>query len=204
DPSQFEYSGTVTARVFLNGEATGSEDDLLMAYVDDECRGVMYGMYFDPASAYAYQMLIYSNLAEGEQVTFRYYHAATGRTYDCAETLEFRSDMIVADAHQAFAVNLDNAVGIDGSPVQEGISLNVYPNPFRDKLRIDITVQEATQLELSVYDLTGKLMMVLGEQALVPGTFSMEWNAGGLSGGTYILKAVMDTAQIIKRVTLTD
>ncbi|MDF1572861.1 MAG: HYR domain-containing protein [Bacteroidales bacterium] len=204
DPSQYEFSGTVTARVFLNGEAIGSEDDLLMAYVGDECRGVMHGMYFDPASAYAYQMLVYSNLAEGEQVTFRYYQAATGRTYECAETLEFRSDMIVADAHQAFALNLDNAVGIDGSPMEQGIRMNAYPNPFRNNLRIDITVQESTHMQLAVYDLMGKMMFVLGEQDLAPGTFSMEWNAGGLPSGTYVLKAVMDREQIVKRVTLID
>jgi len=204
DPARYEFSGTVTARVFLNGEAIGSEDDLLMAYVGEEFRGAIGGMYFDPANAYAYQMLIYSNLSEGEQVTFRYYHAASGRTYDCAETLAFSSDMIVADAHQAFALNLDNAVGIDGSTLEQGIRMNAYPNPFRNNLRIDITVQEATHMQLAVYDMMGKMMFVLGEQDLAPGTFSMEWKAGGLPSGTYVLKAVMDREQIVKRVTLID
>jgi len=59
-------------------------------------------------------------------------------------------------------------------------------------------------MQIEVYDLMGKKMMVLEEQHLAPGTFSMEWKAGGLPSGTYVLKAVMDTEQIIKRVTLID
>lgn len=204
DPRAYEFSGTVTARVFLDGEAIGSEDDLLMAYVGDEIRGVIPGMYFDPANAYAYQLLIYSNLAEGEELHFKYYHAASDRTYDCIETLAFRSDMIVADARQAFALNLDNAVGIDGVTMEEGLRMHAYPNPFRNNLRIDITVQEATHMRLAVYDLMGKMMMVLEEQDLAPGTFSMEWKASGLPAGTYVLKAEMNTGQMIQRVTLVD
>ncbi|GAG09730.1 unnamed protein product, partial [marine sediment metagenome] len=48
NPHQFEYSGTVTAKVFVDGVLAGGEDDLIMAYVDDQLRGVMGGLYFDP------------------------------------------------------------------------------------------------------------------------------------------------------------
>jgi hypothetical protein len=204
DPTKYEFSGTVTARVYLDGEAIGSEDDLLMAYVGDECRGVIHGKYFDPAESYAYQMLIFSNLAEGEQVAFRYYHAAEDRTYECAETLPFSSDMIVADAYQAFELNLDKSLSVDGQLIDRSARMNAYPNPFRNILRIDIVVPEATDMQLSVYDMMGKKMMILEEKALMPGTFSMEWKAGDLPSRSYILKAVMDEQQIIQRVTLID
>jgi hypothetical protein len=34
DPHRFKFNGSVTTRVFMDGEVTGSENDLVMAYVD--------------------------------------------------------------------------------------------------------------------------------------------------------------------------
>ena len=203
NPHAFRHSGTVTAKVFMDGELTGSREDKLMAYVDGELRGEVNGLYFFPEDAFAFQMLIYSNVEEGEEVRFRYYDAESGQTYHCEETLEFRKDMIVADAYQSFELNV-SATGARAISTGAGFRLQTYPNPFSDRLRIRFSIDEPSQVKVAVYDLLGQEVEILSSDNYKTGSHQLEWNATGHPAGTYIIRATTDSGQMIKRVSLID
>tara|TARA_B100000315_G_C14467135_1_gene536514 strand:+ start:133 stop:711 length:579 start_codon:yes stop_codon:yes gene_type:complete len=66
-----------------------------------------------------------------------------------------------------------------------------YPNPFNPSTRIRFTVLEMTEVDLSVYDLKGKLMDKLVNKTFEPGTHVQSWDAQFFSSGVYFL--VMET-----------
>ena len=44
NPADFQYNGSVTSKVFIDGAEVGSTDDLVAAFVDGEIRGVINGL----------------------------------------------------------------------------------------------------------------------------------------------------------------
>ncbi len=202
DPHEFQYSGTITARIFAEGFSLGSENDLLLAYVGDQLRGVSRGYYFKPADAFAFPLMIYSNINEGELINFKYHNANEDKLYVCNETILFKKDMIIADVFHSFNLSIDNALDINSAKLRNGLSLTVYPNPFRDMLTISFSIDEPARGLLSVYDMYGKMINVLREGKFLPGTYSLDWKASGLPSGVYIVKLNTDKGQLIERITL--
>jgi hypothetical protein len=62
-----------------------------------------------------------------------------------------------------------------------------YPNPFNPLTRIRFTVPEMTEVNLSVYDLKGKLIDQLVNKTFGPGTHVQSWDAQFLPSGVYFL-----------------
>jgi hypothetical protein len=57
-----------------------------------------------------------------------------------------------------------------------------YPNPFKDKVTIRYTLPKPTQVNLSVYDATGKLVRVLTSEAKSPGRHTAIWDGKDNAG----------------------
>ena len=73
NPADFEFNGSLTAQVIIDGNAVGSEDDQLAAFVNGQVRGVTTGLYYPPGDYYLFLITIYSNDASGETVDFEFY-----------------------------------------------------------------------------------------------------------------------------------
>ena len=56
DYHEFEFNGSITAQILVNGQQNGSQNDILISLVDDEIRGYVYGSFsiigFDSISNY--------------------------------------------------------------------------------------------------------------------------------------------------------
>ncbi len=63
-----------------------------------------------------------------------------------------------------------------------------YPNPFNASTKISYDIPEATHLELSVYDVNGKLMTTLVNEFHHSGYHSIDFNAEHLASGVYIFR----------------
>jgi PKD repeat protein len=78
----------------------------------------------------------------------------------------------------------------------------VYPNPVNDNSRIEITVKEASTVEISVISVTGQLVKSEGLN-LDKGTFSYQLETSDLTDGIYMLRIIsgqgdMETRRFIK------
>jgi hypothetical protein len=62
-----------------------------------------------------------------------------------------------------------------------------YPNPFNPLTRIRFSVPEMTEVNLSVYDLKGKLIDKLVNKTFEPGTHVQSWDAQFFPSGVYFL-----------------
>ncbi len=83
-----------------------------------------------------------------------------------------------------------NAVGIDDADMipESYTTLECYPNPFNAQTTISFTLANAGQVEIAVYDITGRLIETLVEQVYPAGNHSIEWQADGLSSGIYFTR----------------
>jgi hypothetical protein len=70
--------------------------------------------------------------------------------------------------------------------IPHGYSLSQnYPNPFNPATNIMLNVPKTGNVKLSVFDASGRLVEVLVDKQLAPGTYEANWNGGGYSSGVY-------------------
>jgi len=200
NPYKYEFNGTVTARVFNNNVLSKSEDDMLLAYVGDECRGISRAMYFEPTDEFAYQLMIYSNIVEGETVMFKYFDSQSNELYECVETIQFTNDMVMADAFNTLDLNTKSTLGINTTI--DYAAFNVYPNPSRGITTIDYTLKNTSEVLIVISDIYGKQIKVIENQIKDAGNYSTEWNAEINESGTYFIKIVSNNSIQMRKVVL--
>lgn len=91
-------------------------------------------------------------------------------------------------------------LGIDpvvGNDFKAGM-LKIMPNPAKEKATVVYALDNSSNVTVSVYDLTGRLLLSnsLGKQA--KGQHSTTVDLSGLSTGTFILKVNNDYAKVVK------
>ena len=79
-----------------------------------------------------------------------------------------------------------------GVNVSSGIEMAVFPNPFNGNTTIAFSTEESTDVNISVYDQTGRLIEVLQEGKLIEGNHKIIWDASGVNKGLYILRLNSD------------
>ena len=87
-------------------------------------------------------------------------------------------------------------------PVNFSLDQN-YPNPFNPTTTIKFTVPEKSELSISVFDITGKLVTKLIDNAeFSTGEYKVTFDASNLASGTYIYKMQTKTQSISKKLIL--
>ena len=89
---------------------------------------------------------------------------------------------------------IEGASDVDEAPVRLAFQLNgAVPNPSNGNAQIRFAVPEQTAMDLSVYDISGRLVRTLVHGTVTPGEHQMNWdgktNAGHKAGsGIYFLR----------------
>ena len=78
---QFENSMSMIATLDILGLQSEDEDDIVAAFVGDECRGIAHPVYNARYDSYFVTMDIYGNNDSGQPVTFRAFDASTGTLF---------------------------------------------------------------------------------------------------------------------------
>jgi hypothetical protein len=81
------------------------------------------------------------------------------------------------------AVYVEKETGV--IPTGYTLSQN-YPNPFNPSTQIRFTIAQTGMTTLKVYDVMGREVSTLVNESLVPGSYSVKFDASGLSSGTYL------------------
>lgn len=89
--------------------------------------------------------------------------------------------------------------------LDEAIDLSTpRPNPFFGTTELDIRVEEAQHVTVTVYDALGREVAVLMDEALVAGRrYPIALDGQGLDAGVYIVRALGETAETTRQVVLT-
>ncbi|MBU0517598.1 T9SS type A sorting domain-containing protein [bacterium] len=80
---------------------------------------------------------------------------------------------------------------------------SVYPNPFNATTIIPFELNEPGDVEMSVYDISGRLVYQMREDNLLPGYYEIDWHSEAEASGIYIFYLRSgDEVQIRKGVLL--
>ena len=196
DASMFEFNGSVTASVSDALELSVSEGDALLAYVDGDLRGKVHAVQSPISDEYLFPIMLHSNVEAGEFVNFTLL-TADSELVTFNESVEFNNDMIMGNAITPFSLSSVN-YGIASQ-----FELNhAYPNPFNPNTAIDYTLAIDTELNVSVYDMNGRLVETLVNGIMKAGYNQVVWNASHETSGVYFIKFESNKLTVTEKVVL--
>ena len=82
--------------------------------------------------------------------------------------------------------------------------LNVYPNPFSEFTNIQYSLDERSEIELSVIDLTGRLIQHITRETREPGTYSFRLNGTTLKTGVYFIRMMNNGSMSLNKILVTE
>ncbi len=77
-----------------------------------------------------------------------------------------------------------------------------YPNPFNPSTSIAFSIAQSGPARLSVYDMLGREVKVLFNGDIMPGMYTIQWDASGEASGMYIYRLTTDQFSSVKRMLL--
>ena len=74
------------------------------------------------------------------------------------------------------------------------------PNPFRSATTFQFAVPERANVDLSVYDVSGRLVERVVDQVHEPGRYAVQWDARGVAAGAYFVRLKANAFSETRRV----
>lgn len=81
-------------------------------------------------------------------------------------------------------------------------NLNNYPNPFKYKTILTFQIPEKSHVNVSIYDLSGRLVETIVDEERVGGLHHVEVTSGNKKNGIYICKLTSNNNSSIRKITL--
>jgi hypothetical protein len=135
-----------------------------------------------------------------ETVIFKAYNPKN----DLYETFDFAEIQDIVTEKMLSAVNYTTntvltAKGATEIKVGEDYYVNIYPNPTKNQIELQINFSEATDADVKVYDLQGNELISVFVGNLPQGETKLHINCESLSNGTYNVVIQMKDKSITKR-----
>lgn len=94
-----------------------------------------------------------------------------------------------------------NVKSINGNSMTFKLHAN-YPNPFNPETKISFSVPQTSQVNISIYDINGRMVEQLLNNTFSAGYYDIAWNAVNQPSGTYIIKFNAGRYQEIRKCLL--
>ena len=88
-------------------------------------------------------------------------------------------DMIIANSQDRINVTMPNTFKLS----------EAYPNPFNPTTSMTLSVPEAGHVMVQVYNVMGQVVSTLANGTMDANTYTLTWDASGVSSGLYIVRA---------------
>lgn len=100
-------------------------------------------------------------------------------------------------------ISLPDNISGNGSEIPDKFNLyQNYPNPFNPETKINFDIPEFSNVKISVYDISGKLVSVLINNKLNSGKYSVSFSGKKISSGVYFARLETQTYSSIIRMIL--
>ena len=81
--------------------------------------------------------------------------------------------------------------------------ISAYPNPFNPITNIEFALNSSSDINISIYDVNGRLIETLIDDSFYRGFYSVDWNASAYPSGVYFIRIISgDTSDIQKLVLM--
>ena len=85
--------------------------------------------------------------------------------------------------------NYGTSTALEDAPRGFAVSaVDLFPNPVRDRLTVDVTLDAPGYLRVEVYDLLGRRVATLVDASVPAGMQQLRWDADGKPAGLYLVR----------------
>lgn len=187
-PAEWQYNQrdypqnmTLLAVVETGDILQTSDNDMIAAFVNNECRGVAKSVKYKDGLLFF--MTIQGN-ENTENVRFAYLNSAENRIYPVKENVQYLTNRTIGDLPKPFALTL--ALAHEASHVtlemNHEMICSVFPNPFESSVQIHFVIHKPTDVNIAVYNVLGKKINTLHNRNLPAGSYQIEWNGSSDTG----------------------
>jgi hypothetical protein len=204
DAGRFEHNMTMIAYLQGGGIDWNSGENLLGAFVGDECRGVVPLMLVARLDRHLAFATLHSNVVDGETIRFRAFHAASGTIHDVTETMVFHADVPAGTIREPIALTARPARGTLPAAFHLAAA---RPNPFTHATAFHFELPEPQRVVLKVYSVAGQEVCTLADGDYPAGVHDVHWEAKTARGepapnGVYFYRIQAGRFVDTKRVVL--
>ena len=90
----------------------------------------------------------------------------------------------------------------NSTPRPSSFILSAYPNPFNAAVRLEYDIAFAAPVELSIYDVSGRLVTTLLSTTQNAGAHHISWNAKNLPSGIYLARLTAGEQNLTRKLLL--
>ena len=200
-PSEFMYSQSTQQAFYFIEDANIDgfdllEDDWLIAYHNNTVIGARQwkGQFTDvPAMGVDGFDDTFSYIELGVVPKFKLFRESTGELIDM-----MGEDVARWRNNEMTFVSLSRKEEIPSS-----VALNpAYPNPFNPSTQISFDITHEGLVNLSVYDINGRLVEVLKNNEMSVGNHLVNWNAQSYASGIYFVQLITDNLSLSQKLIL--
>ncbi|NBC28149.1 MAG: T9SS type A sorting domain-containing protein [Bacteroidetes bacterium] len=116
-------------------------------------------------------------------------------------TGEFDQQTLTADVTTISGLNTSTDETVAEVPRAVELEQN-FPNPFNPSTTIAYQLSESSNVQLSVYSITGEHVATLVNQNQSPGDYTVSFGAEGLASGSYIYRLAANGQVLTRKMTL--
>lgn len=111
----------------------------------------------------------------------------------------FDIDYEAKPAYYAIQEALEEGAGVEDLAEEKPIAFNLYnnPNPFTSRTSINFEIFGRSNVDLKIYDISGRELLTIFSGEVEAGSHSVEWNPGDLASGIYF--CIMELEDIVLR-----
>jgi hypothetical protein len=206
-PNLYEYNMNLIAIVRDNGFETASQDDLIAAFFQDECRGVNAPVYLPQYDRFIFFLTIYGN-AEPEELELVYYNSQSENISNLEESITFTRNVVLGSIIEPFIFNSSMTDEIDDTvPILETRLQALYPNPFNPELVISYSLKDNAPVEIVVYNIKGQKVATLVDQQQQCGYYHLSWMGTNdkfipVASGVYFISIKANEYKEMRKVLL--
>ncbi|MDR1725687.1 MAG: T9SS type A sorting domain-containing protein [Bacteroidales bacterium] len=80
--------------------------------------------------------------------------------------------------------------------------ISIYPNPTKDNATLEISLMEATNIQIAITDILGKEMINYGRRSLFAGKNTININTLSLKGGIYFVRIITEKGVSIHKIII--
>ena len=103
--------------------------------------------------------------------------------------------MIATNGTCADTISFSTTLSVGIAEIQTIAGVNLYPNPVNQEATIDLNLNEATNISVFIYDITGKVVANVFEGQMAAGMTTLKVDASNLDAGIYFTAIVSNKAK---------
>lgn len=127
-------------------------------------------------------------------------YTAAGTYTVCAYFFDFL-DTVSCNAQSC------QVITVQATSIQEAnagvTSISAQPSPFGASTTFNVQFAQNSNVEISVYDMTGKKVAVVKDGEMTSGKHEIQWTPGNLAEGVYFVQLIAGNSVITKKIVHT-